>query len=272
MKKLSGPCRLLLPEERPHGRRAAALAARLPEVHADRRQRDLRGPCGHRPRFGDPGRRGVLRPGSLVPGLYITNGDALDDAYHAGGHPRLRARGHRRAHPGRRARFEFEDDEQEVQEEFLRHPAVRDRPRRVGRRSGEPRGAISATRSRTSTSTSSPTSYGDPRPDPGHREAVPQRDVKLHYRINGGREQKAGTPRFRGGERFYKERGVYYHRLRGVVEGTRPGDQRSRPGSRPRTASGAPRTSRTRPSRSPAARCSSSPTRTSAARSPTRGP
>ena len=37
------PGRLRLPEERPHGGRAAALSARLPAVHVDARQRDLRG-------------------------------------------------------------------------------------------------------------------------------------------------------------------------------------------------------------------------------------
>jgi hypothetical protein len=31
--------------------------------------------------------------------------------------------------------------------------------------------------------------------------------VRLHYRINGGREQTVGTREFRGGERYYKERG-----------------------------------------------------------------
>ena len=39
----AGPGRLRLPEERPHGGRAAAVAERLPAVHADARQRGLRG-------------------------------------------------------------------------------------------------------------------------------------------------------------------------------------------------------------------------------------
>ena len=49
--------------------------------------------------------------------------------------------------------------------------------------------------------------------------------IYLHYRINGGREQKAKTKEFHGGERYYHDLGVYYQRLRGVVEGTRPGQE-----------------------------------------------
>ena len=50
-------------------------------------------------------------------------------------------------------------------------------------------------------------------------------DVKLRYRINDGAVKTVNTAPFTGGERFDKEPGLYYHRLRGVVTGTSPGDE-----------------------------------------------
>jgi hypothetical protein len=49
--------------------------------------------------------------------------------------------------------------------------------------------------------------------------------VNLHYRIGGGPEQTSTVTEFRDGERYYKDRGVYYRKVRGVVQGTKPGDQ-----------------------------------------------
>ncbi len=67
-------------------------------------------------------------------------------------------------------------------------------------------------------------SYGDPQPV----EVVAKKslgDVKLRYRINDGPVQTTGTAKFMGGERFGEEPGLYYHRLRGTVTGTNPGDE-----------------------------------------------
>ena len=55
-----GPGRLRVPEERPHGGRAAAVAAGLPAVHADPGQRDLRGAGRRRRRL----RRSPTRSGT----------------------------------------------------------------------------------------------------------------------------------------------------------------------------------------------------------------
>ena len=54
------PRRLQVPEERPHGGRAAAVAERLPAVHAHARRRALRGLRGRRRQLGDR-RQGLQR-------------------------------------------------------------------------------------------------------------------------------------------------------------------------------------------------------------------
>ncbi len=49
--------------------------------------------------------------------------------------------------------------------------------------------------------------------------------VLLRYRINGGLPRAALAREYDGGEVYYQEDDIYYHRLRGRVRGTRPGDQ-----------------------------------------------
>ncbi len=154
--------------------------------------------------------------------LYITNGDALDDAYTQEGILGFTPEGTVARTPGV-SQFEFEDDEQEVQEEFLRHLPFAIDLAESAADPANPEGHLGHEVEDFYVDEFA-TSYGDPQPI----QVTAKRslnNVKLHYRINGGREQKAGTREFRGGERYYKERGVYYHRLRGVVEGTRPGDE-----------------------------------------------
>ena len=66
-------------------------------------------------------------------------------------------------------------------------------------------------------------SYGDPQPV----AVLAKRslgEVTVHYRINGGDEQTAPTTEWDGGERF-DPADVYYRQMRGVVEGTDPGDE-----------------------------------------------
>jgi hypothetical protein len=67
-------------------------------------------------------------------------------------------------------------------------------------------------------------SYGDPQAV----EANVKRelgDVSMHYRINGGPEQTVDTEDWKGGERYGAGYDIYYHRVRGVVTGTNPGDE-----------------------------------------------
>jgi hypothetical protein len=46
----------------------------------------------------------------------------------------------------------------------------------------------------------------------------------MRYRINGGATKTVDTTEFAGGERFYQDDAVYYHRVRGVVKKTQTGD------------------------------------------------
>ncbi len=50
-------------------------------------------------------------------------------------------------------------------------------------------------------------------------------EVKMRYSINGKKTKKVSTEDYEGGERYYQEPGVFYHRVRGVVKGTKPGDE-----------------------------------------------
>ena len=154
--------------------------------------------------------------------LYITNGDTLDDAYHEHGILGFTPEGTNSRLPGVTG-FEFEDDEQEVEEEFQRH---RKFSLDLAESAADPEDPESHLGNETEDFYLDrfSVSYGDQQPV----QVTAKRslgNVRLHYRIDGGREQTAKTKEFKGGERYYKDRGVYYHRLRGVVEGTRPGDE-----------------------------------------------
>ena len=154
--------------------------------------------------------------------LYITNGDTLDDAYRTRGILGFTPEGTVSRVPGVTG-FEFEDDEQEVQEEFLRHLKF---SLDLAESAADPDDPESHLGNETEDFYLDPfgVSYGDPQPvQVTARRSLGK--VYLHYRIDGGREQRVRTTEFRGGERYYKERGVFYHRLRGVVEGTRPGQE-----------------------------------------------
>ncbi|MEV4801008.1 M14 family zinc carboxypeptidase [Nonomuraea sp. NPDC049421] len=49
--------------------------------------------------------------------------------------------------------------------------------------------------------------------------------VFLNYQVNGGRTKTTGTKEWKGGERYGKGYDRYYHRLRGTITGTEPGDE-----------------------------------------------
>jgi hypothetical protein len=67
-------------------------------------------------------------------------------------------------------------------------------------------------------------SWGDPQPV----QATVKRslgNVVMKFRINDDVVRTVPTSDWQGGERYGKETGVYYHRVRGVVTGTKPGDE-----------------------------------------------
>ena len=141
-----GHGRLRLQQERPHRGRAAAVAQRLPAVHAGARRQALRGlrgrrrplgdrrrPLRRRRRVGDHGQ--PLRPGPQRRALHHQR--RPDRRRLRERHPRLHARGLAAEHPERLGL--------RVPGRRGRHPgrvpapqAVRARPRALGRRSGEP--------------------------------------------------------------------------------------------------------------------------------------
>ena len=158
--------------------------------------------------------------------LYITNGDTLDDAYRT--HKILGYTPEGTPRPPRH-----------------RRQRVRVRGRRGGRSSSSSAGTCCsrstsrsrpptrrtpcrtwATRRRTSASTDFSHSCGDPQPVAGHGQARPRRRPAEVTGSTTARSQTVPTTEWQGGERYGKDTGVYYHRLRGVVTGTKPGDQR----------------------------------------------
>jgi hypothetical protein len=66
-------------------------------------------------------------------------------------------------------------------------------------------------------------SYGDPQivQVNAKRELGP---VQVHWTVDGGAERSAAAPEWRGGERYGGD-GIYFHRVRGTVTGTKPGDE-----------------------------------------------
>jgi hypothetical protein len=128
--------------------------------------------------------------------LYITNGDELDDAYRTHGILGFTPEGTESRIPGVTG-FEFEDDEQEVQEEFLRHWEFSLDLAESADDPDEPESHL-GNEMREFYVDSFGVSYGDPQPVQvtARRSLGP---VKLHYRINGEREQTAPTSEFRAG-------------------------------------------------------------------------
>ena len=144
-----------------------------------RRTTDLRGTRRRRRRFRDRGQgveRGGRRPGDTRRGrvgqplrprpraeLYITNGDTLDDAYHTHGILGFTPEGSVPADENA-SRFEFEDDEGDVEAEFQRHLPFSLDLARVGGRPGQTGLAPGQRWCRTSRWTTSPSPTAIPRP------------------------------------------------------------------------------------------------------------
>ena len=60
----------------------------------------------------------------------------------------------------------------------------------------------------------------------GRRRQARARQGQDEVPINDEKAKKVDTAKdYEGGERYYKEPGVFYHRVRGVVKGTKPGDE-----------------------------------------------
>jgi murein tripeptide amidase MpaA len=154
--------------------------------------------------------------------LYITNGDTLDDAYHAHGILGFTPEGSE-PEDDNVSGFEFQDDEDDVEAEFQRHLLF---ALDLAWSAADPDDPVSHLGNGVENFyvDEFAVSYGDPQ----SVEVTAKRelgDVRLRYRINGGPVRQAPTKEAPGGERFNNDAGVYYHRLRGEVRGTKPGDE-----------------------------------------------
>ena len=171
---------------------------------------------------GDPFKPGIegFLP-ELSAGLYITNGDFTDWAYNVKGVLSYTPEGTQAEDPNVTG-FEYPDSEQQIQQEFRRHlPFVLDLAKSADDPS-EPDSHLDNTAD-DFTVDSFTESYGDPQPV----GAVVKRKlgaVSTKFKINGGPTLVVPTEEYAGGERYYKDPGVYYHRVRGVISGTQPGD------------------------------------------------
>ena len=154
--------------------------------------------------------------------LYITNGDALDDAYASKKILGFTPEGSTPNIPNVSG-FEFQDVEADIEAEFQRHRLFSIDLAESADDPGNPVSHMGNT-VKDFYVQSFEDSYGNPQPV----QVTAKRslgDVQIRYRINEGPVKTADTREFRGGERYYKERGVYYHRVRGTVRGTQRGDQ-----------------------------------------------
>ncbi|MBA2516985.1 MAG: immune inhibitor A, partial [Solirubrobacterales bacterium] len=157
----------------------------------------------------------------LSAGLYITNGDFTDWAYSTQKTLSYTPEGTAAESPDVSV-FEYPDSPLQVGQEFRRHlPFVLD----LAKSAKDPTEPVShlGNGARKIVVDDFPVSYGDPQPV----QATLQRKLgvaKLRFRVNGGAALEVPTSEFTGGERYYKNDAVYYHRVRGVISGTKPGD------------------------------------------------
>jgi len=151
--------------------------------------------------------------------LYTTNGDTNDHMYKSAktisytpeGTPATDAN-----------QFVFQDNEGDVQAEFERHVQF---ALDLARSAPDPTNPVSHLGNIPANLIPDKfsVSYGDPQTV----QVNARRDlgtVQLRYRINGGAVQTGTTSEWGGGLRYGDEGDNWYHRMRGQVTGTKPGD------------------------------------------------
>jgi Zinc carboxypeptidase/Immune inhibitor A-like, MAM domain len=154
--------------------------------------------------------------------LYITNGDTLDTAYNQRNILAYTPEG-TPAKDLSVSGFEYEDSEGAISGEFKRHLPFSLDLAESADNPANPDSHLGNTVDNFYVN-SFAESYGDPQVV----QVLAKRslgDVTLNWRINGGDVQHASTSQWGGGERYYTEPGVYYHKMRGSVTGTDVGDE-----------------------------------------------
>jgi hypothetical protein len=156
--------------------------------------------------------------------LYITNGDTNDFAYSQKDVLSYTPEGTPASDPNVTG-FEFEDDEAAIEGEFQRHlPFVLDMAQAAADPAELPGNQFGA-----ETPNFEVDSFKDSYGTPQAVQANVKRSlgaVEMRYQVNGGPTHSVDTKEFTGGERYYREDDVYYHRVRGrVTAGAGAGDK-----------------------------------------------
>ena len=151
--------------------------------------------------------------------LYTTNGDTNDHMYKSTRTLSFTPEGTAAATG---SVFAFQDSETDVQAEFERHVQF---ALDLARSANDPSRPISHLGNKVPNFVVDDfkTSFGNPQTV----QVNARRDlgkITLNYRVNGGRTQTKSTNEWNGGVRYGDEGDYWYHRMRGQVTGTKPGD------------------------------------------------
>ncbi|WP_354697419.1 hypothetical protein DSM112329_03046 [Paraconexibacter sp. AEG42_29] len=172
---------------------------------------------------GDPFKPGIegFLP-ELSAGLYITNGDFTDYAYNSQGSLSFTPEGTAAEDPAVSG-FEYADSPLQVDQEYRRHLQFALDLAKSATRPDNPDSHL-GNKAASFEVDKFTYSFGDPQPV----GAVVKRSlgaVTLKYKVNGGATQTVTTADYAGGERYNKDKGVFYKRVRGFVVGTKPTDK-----------------------------------------------
>ena len=153
--------------------------------------------------------------------LYTTNGDTNDHLYQTDRVQSFTPEGSPGVGTG--SGFIFQDVEADVQAEFERHVQF---ALDLARSADDPDNPVSHLGNEVPDFVLDRfnVSYGNPQAV----QVNARRDlgrITLRYRINGGRVRSARTREWQGGKRYGDEGDYWYHRMRGQVRGTDPGDE-----------------------------------------------
>jgi murein tripeptide amidase MpaA len=172
---------------------------------------------------GDPFKPGVegFLP-ELSAGLYITNGDFTDYAYNMQGTLSFTPEGTAAEDPDVSG-FEYADSPLQIDQEYRRHLQFALDLAKSASHPDEPTSHLGNEAADFDVDAFK-LSYGDPQAV----GAVVKRSlgtVTMRYKVDGGPTQVVPTTDYLGGERYNKDPGVFYKRVRGFVVGTAPGQK-----------------------------------------------
>jgi hypothetical protein len=166
--------------------------------------------------------------------LYTTNGDVTDDSLRSFGTQAYTVELDGGTGPGvggtvdgadafSPGGFVFQDSEADIQAEFQKNLAF---ALDLARSAKEPDNPVSHLFNTAPefVPTTFPISYGDPQTvEVNAKKSLGK--VRVYWQVNDGAVHSGPTTEYQGGQRRYGDPGTYYHHLRGVVSGTKPGDK-----------------------------------------------